>query len=371
MKFIKLILIITTLGFLSQSHAQDDNEFKLDTEVIISDLATPWGIDWLPNGDMLVTERSGTLYRWDGSKLSKITGTPAVVAEGQGGLLDVEVHPEYADNGWVYLSYSKAAGNNASGKALATTAVVRGKLNGNQFVSVQEVFKAEPASTTRHHYGSRIVFDKDGFMYVSVGDRGNRDENPQKLNNHCGKIHRMNADGSVPQDNPYVGNPIAMQTIFSYGHRNPQGMAVHPETGQLWEHEHGPMGGDEVNLIRPKSNYGWPVISYGVNYDGTSFTDKKSAPGMEQPEIYWVPSIAPSGMDFVTSTKYGNLKGDILVGSLKFGYLHRCDVEGNEIVKQEKYLEGIGRVRAVKQGPDGYIYLGVEGKGILRLLPGV
>lgn len=369
MKSPGLFILVFLSAFVTVS-AQEQNEFSFDTEVIVSDIQIPWGIDWLPNGDMLVTDRTGVLYRWDGSALSKISGIPNVVAEGQGGLLDVKVHPDYASNGWIYLSYSKPTGSNSSGDELATTAVVRGKLDGNRFVNSAEVFRAEPASSTRHHYGSRIVFDKDGYMYVSVGDRGNRDENPQKLNNHCGKIHRMKDDGSAPSDNPYAGNPIAMQTIYSYGHRNAQGMAIHPETGELWEHEHGPKGGDEINVIRPKKNYGWPVISYGVNYDGTSFTDITSKEGMEQPEIYWVPSIAPSGMDFVTSNRYGKLKGDLLVGSLKFAYLHRCDVENNKIVKQEKYLEGLGRVRSVKQGPDGFIYLGVEGKGVLKLIPG-
>lgn len=343
--------------------AQDGNELSLDTEVVIGELDIPWGMDWLPNGDMLVTEIKGTLYRWNGTRLQAITGTPEVVAKGQGGLLDVKVHPDYATNGWVYLSYSKPMPDD-----LATTAVVRGKLQGNAFVEASEVFRAEPASDTRHHYGSRIVFDKNGYMYVSVGDRGNRDENPQRLNNHCGKIHRMNDDGSIPIDNPFAGNPIAMQSIYSYGHRNPQGMALNPYTGDIWEHEHGPQGGDEVNILQPKKNYGWPVISYGINYNGTKFTDITEKEGMEQPLIYWVPSIAPSGLDFVTSNKYGKLKGDILVGSLKFGYLHRCDVEGNKVVKEEKYLEGIGRVRSVRQGPDGYVYLGVEGKGVLRLL---
>lgn len=356
---------LLTFLVLSGLYCQGQNEFTFKTETVIPDLNVPWGIDWLPNGDMIVTEIHGTLYRWNGEELQEISGTPEVVAAGQGGLLDVKIHPDYASNGWIYLSYSKPM---PGGKA--TTAVVRGKLDGNAFVESAEVFRAEPASTTRHHYGSRIVFDKEGYMYVSVGDRGNRDENPQKLDNHCGKIHRMNDDGGVPSDNPFVGNPIAMQTIYSYGHRNPQGMVVHPETGKIWEHEHGPQGGDEVNILQPKKNYGWPVISYGINYDGTSFTDITEKEGMVQPEIYWVPSIAPSGMEFVTSNKYGKLKGDLLAGSLKFGYLHRCDLENNDIVKQEKYLEGIGRVRVIRQGPDGFIYIGVEGKGILKLLPG-
>lgn len=339
------------------------------TQTVISSLDVPWGIDWLPNGHMLVTERSGKLYRWDGANLTVITGTPEVVAEGQGGLLDVKVHPQYATNGWVYLSYSKPMGKNASGQALATTAVVRGKLQGNAFVEAAEVFRAEPAHTTRHHYGSRIVFDKDGLMYVSVGDRGHHDEFPQKLNNHNGKIHRMNDDGSVPGNNPFAGNPIAMQSIYSYGHRNPQGMAIHPTTGALWEHEHGPRGGDELNLPQPKKNYGWPIISYGINYDGSILTELTEKDGMEQPMHYWKPSIAPSGMDFVTANRYPELKGDLLVGSLRFMYLHRVDLDANgKVVKEEKLLEDIGRVRVVRQGPDGFIYIGVEGKGVLKMV---
>ncbi|MEQ8472655.1 MAG: PQQ-dependent sugar dehydrogenase [Marinoscillum sp.] len=355
--------LFTTLFALCAVFSAYTQSISLETETVIEDISIPWGIDWLPSGEMLITERDGKLYKWKNGQLSLITGVPKVVAESQGGLLDVKVHPAYATNGWIYLAYSKAVDAKN-----ATTAVVRGKLSGNKFVESAEVFRAEPASETRHHYGSRIVFDKDGYMYVSVGDRGNRDENPQSLNNHCGKIHRMNDDGSVPSDNPFAGNPIAMQTIYSYGHRNPQGLTVHPETGEIWEHEHGPKGGDEVNIIEPKKNYGWPVISYGINYNDTKFTDITKKEGMEQPEIYWVPSIAPSGMDFVTSDKYGALKGDLLVGSLKFGYLHRCDVEGIKIVKQEKLLEGIGRVRVIRQGPDGFVYLGVEGKGVLRLI---
>lgn len=355
MKYIGLVWLVC-ISYMAGAQAYS-------TEVVTDEVNVPWGIDWLPNGDMLITERDGQLFRLSAGNLTEIKGTPLVVAEGQGGLLDVKVHPDYASNGYIYLSYSKPMG----GK-LATTAVVRGKLSKNTFAESAEVFRAEPASSTRHHYGSRIIFDKDGYLYVSVGDRGNRDENPQALNNHCGKIHRMNDDGSVPADNPYNGNPIAMQTIYSYGHRNPQGLALNPFTGAIWEHEHGPKGGDEINVIQPKKNYGWPVISYGVNYDGTSFTSITEKEGMEQPINYWVPSIAPSGMDFVTSDKYGALKGDLLVGSLKFGYLHRCELEDDKIVKEEKLLDGIGRVRVVRQGPDGFVYLGVEGKGVLRLV---
>lgn len=357
-----LAIWISCMLFIS-AYAQK-TEFDLDAEVVVDGIDVGWGMDWLPSGHVLITERLGTLYLWDGLSLNTVDGVPEVKSKGQGGLLDVKVHPQFKTNQWVYLSYSKPMPG-----GVATTAVVRGKLQGNTLKELAEVFRAEPALSTNHHYGSRLLFDKNGYLYVSVGDRGKREENPQDLSNHCGKIHRMHDDGSVPQDNPFVGNPIAMQTIYSYGHRNPQGLALHPETGALWEHEHGPKGGDEVNVIQPKKNYGWPVISYGVNYSGTKFTDLTAKEGMMQPEIFWVPSIAPSGMDFVTSSKYGALKGDLLVGSLKFGYLHRCDVEDGKIVKQEKYLEGIGRVRCVRQGPDGFVYFTVEGKGVMRLIP--
>lgn len=356
-RFIFLLALLAPILAISQ------NEFDFKTEIITSEIEIPWGLDWLPTGEMLVTERGGTLFLIRGGALMKISGTPEVVAEGQGGLLDVKVHPNYSKNGWVYLSYSKKVD-----EKLSTTAVIRGKINEGQFVESAPVFQAEPASEKRHHYGSRIEFDKEGKMYVSVGDRGNRDENPQSLRNHCGKIHRMNDDGSVPADNPYNGNMVAMQTIYSYGHRNPQGMALNPWTGDIWEHEHGPKGGDEINIIKPKKNYGWPTISFGINYNGTTFTDITEKEGMEQPLLYWVPSIAPSGMAFVNSSKYGALKGDLLVGSLKFSYLKRIDLNGDQVVKEEEYLKDIGRVRSIAQGPDGYIYLGVEGKGVLRLL---
>ena len=363
----KVLLILALFPFIGhcQSNPIEEGDLNLSTELVIDGIDVAWGIDWLPDGDMLITERSGTLYRWNGSELNEVKNIPEVVDAGQGGLLDVKVHPNFTEKPYIYLSYSKRS---PSDDKLATTAVARAEINGNELVDVADLFVAEPYSKKRHHYGSRIVFDKEGYLYVSVGDRGSRDENPQTLKNHNGKIHRMNDDGSTPQDNPFVGNMIAMQTIYSYGHRNPQGMTVHPETGEVWTHEHGPKGGDEINIIRARNNYGWPVISYGINYSGTKFTDITKKEGMEQPLLYWVPSIAPSGMDFVTSNRYGALKGDLLVGSLKFNYLHRVNIENGKVAGEEKYLEGIGRVRAVKQGPDGYIYLGVEGKGVLRLI---
>ncbi len=365
----KNLALIATFLLSYSCFAQNDFPVNksFSSEVITNEITQPWGIDFLPNGDMLVTDKSGKVYRVKNGKATEISGAPEVLFDGQGGLLDITVHPNYSENGWIYFSYAKGGKNNSEGKELATTAISRAKLKGNALTDMQEVFEAQPWSLKRGHYGSRIVFDKDGYMFFSVGERQNRDENPQTLRNHLGKIHRTLDDGSAPDDNPFRSSPIAMPTIYSYGHRNPQGLVISPD-GTIWEVEHGPKGGDELNIIQPGKNYGWPVISYGINYNGTSFTDITEKDGMVQPENYWVPSIAPCGMEFVTSKKYGDLEGDILVGSLKFSYLNRCVMENGKVVKEEKLLEGIGRVRAVEQAPDGTIYVGVENVGILKLV---
>ncbi len=341
----------------------EEMDFQLDT--VVSGLGVPWGLAFLPNGDMLVTERSGKFSRYrKGEPLHTIKGAPEVLAKGQGGLLDVEVHPDFAKNQWIYLSYSKPQKGNA------TTAILRARLVDDQLVDAKVIFEANPYESTRHHYGSRLEFDKDGYLYFSVGDRGRRDRNPQNLDNHCGKIHRINDDGSIPKDNPFVRTKGAMPSIYSYGHRNPQGVAMHPETGAIWETEHGPRGGDEVNLIQKGKNYGWPVISYGINYNGTTFTDLTEKEGMEQPELYWVPSIGACGLTFVNSDKYPNWDGDLLAGSLRFQYLARLKMEDGKIVGEEKLLKKIGRLRDVKMGNDGYIYITVEDPGyVFRLLP--
>lgn len=339
--------------------------FRVDT--VVSGLDIPWGLEFLPNGDMLITERSGILYRWTGINLQEINGLPTVKDRGQGGLLDIKLHPNYSENGYLYLSFSKP--NPANSKE-ATTAVVRAKLEGNQLVNITEIFEAQPYVTTSHHYGSRIEFDDGGYLYLSVGDRGRRDDYPQMLDNQCGKIHRLHDDGSIPSDNPFANHSTAMPSIWSYGHRNPQGLAKHPRTGDIWEHEHGPRGGDEVNKIEKARNYGWPIISYGINYSGTRFTKITEKEGMEQPNLQWTPSIAPCGMDFVNHERYGAWNGDILAGSLRFEYVNRCIMEGDKIIGEEKLLEGIGRVRAIEMSPDGYIYIGVEEPGtVYRIVP--
>ena len=279
--------------------------------------------------------------------------------------MDVELHPNYKENGWIYLSFASDKGEGTGGN----TAIMRAKLNGNRLVNNQLLYKGTPNTTKGQHFGSRLEFDNEGNLYFSIGDRANRDVNPQDVTRDGGKIYRIKDDGRIPSDNPFANQKGAKTAIFSYGHRNPQGLAKHPGTGKIWEHEHGPRGGDEINIIQKGKNYGWPVITYGINYSGTKITDETSKPGMEQPLHQWTPSIAPCGMTFVTSKRYPEWKNNLLVGSLVFQYLERLVIENNKVVYREKLLENAGRLRNVKQAPDGYIYVGIEGKGIFRLEP--
>ncbi|MEO9884199.1 MAG: PQQ-dependent sugar dehydrogenase [Balneola sp.] len=362
------LLIVACTEKPSTNTSEDQNQTQkvnYTPELYFDGVTIPWGMTWLPNGDMLITDRSGKLLRVrDGELLAEISGVPEVYSRGQGGLLDIILHPEYDSNGWIYITYSSTQGMEDG----ANTAIMRAKLEDNALVQSQVLYKASPNSTRGQHFGSRIAFDGDGYLYFSVGDRGNRDVNPQDLSRDGGKVYRLNDDGSIPSDNPFVDQEGAIDAVYSYGHRNPQGMATHPETGKIWAHEHGPRGGDELNYIEPGKNYGWPVISYGINYNGTSFTDKTEMEGMEQPKTYWDPSIAPSGLDFVTSDTYPDWKGKAIVGSLKFNYLVIVDLDGTEVSNKNIVLEGIGRVRNVRQAPDGYIYVGVDGEGIYRII---
>jgi glucose/arabinose dehydrogenase len=344
----------------------ESKEQSFRVEEVVTGLRSPWGITFLPNGDMLVTDKFGTLYRHNEKEgLQEIKGTPEVVSRGQGGLMDVELHPDFEKNNWIYLTFSKK-GNGST----ATTAVMRAKLKGNKLEKEEIIFEALPYLSTRHHYGSRLEFDKDGYLFVSVGDRGRRNENPQYLDNFCGKIHRLHDDGSIPKDNPFVDDPKAIGSIYSYGHRNPQGLAMHPETGRIWAHEHGPRGGDELNLIQKGENFGWPIISYGINYNGTTFTEETKKEGMLQPKTYWVPSIAPCGMTFVKSDRYPNWKNDLLVGSLRFEYIARIELDGEEVVEEESLLKNIGRIRDIQVSPDGYIYFSKENPGVVyKMVP--
>jgi len=345
--------------------AQNPENINYTTELVVSDINIPWGMAFLPDGSMLITEKAGELIHFKNGTKTLVEGVPEIYVRGQGGFMDVKLHPNYETNGWIYFSYASAEGEGDGGN----TTIMRAKLKDNNLVEKEVLYKASPNSKKGQHFGSRIEFDNDGYLYFSIGERGERDVNPQDITRDCGKIYRLHDDGRIPKDNPFVNSENAKPAIYSYGHRNPQGLIKNPETGDLWEHEHGPQGGDEINIIQKGKNYGWPVISYGINYDGTPFTDITEKEGMAQPLFYWIPSIAPSGLAFVTSNKYPDWKGNILVGSLKFGYLERLVLNKEKVVKREKLLDKIGRVRDVIQAPDGYIYVAVEGKGIVKIVP--
>ena len=344
-------------------------EYNLVIDTVVTGLEVPWGLAFLPNGDLLISERKGTLHTFSNGKLSApIQGLPPIMAFGQGGLMDIALHPDYDKNGWIYFTYS--ALDTKSDRRMGNTNVMRAHLQGNRLTDVQVLFEGTPVTDRGHHFGSKLAFDGKGHLYFGIGDRGQHFDFPQKLDNSNGKIHRINDDGTIPTDNPFYNTPGAIKSIYSYGHRNPQGTVVHPVTGDVWETEHGPMGGDELNLIKPGLNYGWPVISYGINYDGTILTELTEKEGMEQPVLQWTPSIAACGMTFVTGDRFKKWENNILVGSLRFDYVERVVLNGHKIARTEKLVEGIGRVRNVVMSPDGLVYVGVEEPGmILRLVP--
>jgi len=362
----QILILFLSCSLISCAQNSENNRSENYTyDIIVSDLNIPWGFTFLPDDSMLITEKHGVLTHFKNGKKTIVKGLPEIKALGQGGLMDIELHPNYTNNGWIYISYASAEGEGQGGN----TAIMRCKLENNSLVEKQLLYKATPNSTRGQHFGSRIEFDNKGYLFFSIGERGQRDINPQNIERDGGKIYRLHDDGRIPVDNPFVKERYAKKAIYSYGHRNPQGMVLHPETGALWTHEHGPQGGDEINIIASGKNYGWPLISHGINYSGTKFTEHTALPGMEQPLHYWDPSIAPSGMAFITSDVYPNWKGNLLVGSLKFQYLNRCVLTNNKVTKEEKLIEGLGRVRSVQIGPDGYIYVGVENLGIVKIIP--
>jgi glucose/arabinose dehydrogenase len=343
-------------------------DIKLTTSTIVDNREVIWGMDFLPNGHLLFTEKRGKMYQYANGKTEEITGLPGdIFTNGQGGLLDLKVHPVYANNGWIYISY--AASNPGGGAVLKLS---RFKLNGTAISNLETIFTTTTPNTWYNHYGSRIVFDEAGLLYLSVGEGGttsygsaNSDnKNAQDVKSDWGKIHRMTDDGKIPADNPVLPGNTAASTVYSYGHRNPQGLAYDPIRKLVWENEHGPMGGDELNLIQKGKNYGWPFVSYGKNYDGVAVSDQPTGNGFTNPIHYWVPSIATSGMTVITSDQFKAWKGKLLSGSLKFNYVSLVTLKNdNSLQTDEKILEGIGRVRNVKQGPDGNIYVSVEGPG--------
>jgi glucose/arabinose dehydrogenase len=366
--FLIVLFFITQLGCAQDNppYIETPEQIDYSFEVVVDGIDIPWGMAFINFEEMLVTEKSGILYHVKNGKKTEITGLPPIYVRGQGGLLDVALHPNFSENNTLYMTLSANTEGDEEG---GNTSLYSATLTGSELSNVTLLYKATPNSKKGQHWGSRIVFDQEGHVFFGIGDRGNREVNPQDLSKDGGKIYRLNLDGSIPEDNPFVNEPGAKKAIFSYGHRNPQGMTIHPQTGDLWENEHGPQGGDEINIIKSGVNYGWPEITYGINYSGTPITDKTSDPNMAQPFYYWVPSIAPSGMAFSTSGIYKDWEGDLFVGSLRFEYLERLVIEKNQVVKREKVLEKIGRVRNVVEGPDGYLYLGVEGKGILKIVP--
>jgi glucose/arabinose dehydrogenase len=362
-------LFAITIAMTSPAAAQIVNSEKhaFRPVVVASGLEHPWALAFLPDGRMLVTERPGRLRLIADGRLQRkaISGVPRVADRGQGGLLDVVLHPDYATNGWLYLSFA------APGRSGAHTAVVRARLDGNRLADLQSIFNANNISSGTGHFGSRLAFGGDGKLYITVGERRDS-ERAQDLDAHNGTTVRLNDDGTVPSDNPFLNTAGALPEIYSYGHRNPQGLARHPDSGAVWLNEHGPKGGDEINIVRAGVNYGWPVITYGRSYSGFAIGEGSEKSGMAQPLLHWTPSIAPSGMAFYTGDKFPAWRGNLFVGSLKFRHLVRVELDGERVVGQERLLENaFGRVRDVRQGPDGLLYvLTDEGDGaLIRLEP--
>lgn len=340
----------------------------IEVVTVAKGLEHPWGLAFLPDGRMLVTERPGRLriVASDGTLSEPIAGVPEVYENGQGGLLDVALDPDFASSGFIYVSFAEPGG------AGGGTAVARAKLAGDRLTNLQVIFRQQPKLDSGHHFGSRLVFLKDGTLIVTLGDRNRRQYIADKKA-QIGKLVRINRDGSIPRDNPFVNDPAYSPDIYSLGHRNVQGAALNPDTGALWTAEHGARGGDEVNVPKPGRNYGWPVISYGREYSGGKIGEGTAKPGLEQPAYYWDPSIAPSGMTFYTGDKFPAWRGNAFVGALKFQLLARLTIDGERVVAEERLLEGIDqRIRDVVQGPDGYLYLltDEDDGAILRLQPG-
>jgi len=350
---------------VAQLFASEQLRFRVT--IVSEGLEHPWGLAFLPDGRMLVSERPGRLRlvgadgRVDPEPLH---GLPPIAAVGQGGLLDVALHPDYRDNGWIYLSYV------ASGPGGYGTEVVRGRLKGRTLVDVQVLFRMLPKSTRGQHFGSRLVFDRQGYLYITLGDRGEQ-QRAQRLDDHAGSVIRLHDDGRIPVDNPFRDHPGARPEKFTLGNRNLQGAALHPQSGELWTHEHGPQGGDEINIIRAGVNYGWPVITFGRNYGtGTAIGEGTAKPGMAQPLYQWTPSIAPSGMAFYTGERFPAWRGNLFVGALRDQMLVRLELDGARVVHEERLLQGaIGRIRDVRNGPDGFVYLLTDSpKGVIARL---
>jgi glucose/arabinose dehydrogenase len=343
-------------------------ETKVEVTTVAKGLEHPWALAFLPDGRMLVTERPGRLryVTREGAVSEPVAGVPAVHAQGQGGLLDVALDPAFAQNSVIYLSYAEPGADGTNG-----TAVARARLEGGQLADLKVIFSQQPKFKSNHHFGSRLVFARDGSLFVTTGERNSQRDLAQDLGTHIGKVIRIAPDGGVPAGNPFASRAGALPETWSYGHRNIQGAALHPQTGELWTHEHGPRGGDEVNIARAGRNYGWPVITYGREYSGPAIGEGTAKEGMEQPVHYWVPSIAPSGLAFHSGNGYPAWKGQLFVGALAAAQLVRLDVGPDGEVRHEERIAIGKRVRDVREGPDGALYLVTdeEAGAVLRVVP--
>ena len=364
-----LVTLFLPITLLSSNCYADIIKSELHTfnvQAVAKGLSHPWSLAFLPNGDMLVTERIGQLRLIQNNKLvdQPIAGLPEIRQRGQGGLMDIALHADFASNQIIYLSYAGKAEGGFS------TEVLRARLVDQQLLDVKVIFRALPKSSGGRHFGGRLLFSKDGHLFISLGDRGDRPR-AQDLNDHAGSLIRIHEDGEIPSDNPLVGQELAKPEIYSYGHRNIQGLSQHPDNEEIWLHEHGPQGGDEINIVQSGSNYGWPEITYGVNYVvGTKIGIGTQKKGLEQPLYHWTPSIAPSGMTFYNGNEFPQWQDHLFVGSLKFGLLLRLVIKDHEVVHEERMLDKkYGRIRDVRQGLDGALYLLTDEKrgAILRL----
>ncbi len=360
-----LIPAVACTAALAQTHKSSTGNLAVET--VVSGLANPWSMAFLPDGRMLVTERPGRLRIVADGKLSApLPGLPKVFASGQGGLLDVALDSGFAENSTIYFCFADPF------QGGARTSLARARLAGDRLEDVKVIFRQDGPPSTGRHFGCRIVQATDGNLFLTMGDHGSHPKEAQNLANHIGKIVRVTPDGAVPKDNPFVGRSGAKPEIWSYGNRNVQGATLHPQTGKLWAHEHGPQGGDEVNIIEAGKNYGWPVIGYGVNYGGAKIHEATSRPGIEQPVKYWVPSIAPSGMAFYDGKLFPKWQGNLFVGALRDQMIVRLTLDGEKVTGEERLLQNVGeRIRDVRVGPDGAIYLATDSSNgrILRVTP--
>ena len=340
-------------------------EINYEMELVFEDKNIIWSIEFFDDNSILAAVKSGSIFHFKNGNKTLIKGLPEIYLRGQGGLMDLAFHPNFEENNLLYISYASSDNKEDGGN----TTIARAKLIDNSLQNFEVLYKANPDTKKGQHFGGRMAFDNENYLYFSIGDRGNRNVYPQNINLDGGKIYRIHDDGKIPSDNPFFNDNDAKKAIYSYGHRNPQGMFKHPESGKIWTNEHGPRGGDEINIIEKGKNYGWPKITYGINYSGTTITKNKSLPGMEQPLYYWVPSIAPSSFEYISSDIYPDWKGSLLSGALVYKFVERTKLKNNKVVLRTKIAEKLGRPRDIKQGPDGYIYVAIENKGVYKILP--